>query len=727
MKHFFLFRATLYMVGILTLSVTHLSQSQAATDDPVVTQAEKSPQNWPTHGRTYNEHRYSPLNQINTETIGRLKLAWSSNFDTNRGQEGTPLVVNGILYATTNWSKVRAYDGASGKLLWSYDPQVPGPSAVRGCCDTVNRGAAYWNGKIFVGTFDNRLIALDAKTGHKIWEVDTIPKDAWLGDIKSYITDGAPRVAKGVVMIGNGGAEFGARGFVSGFDAETGALKWRFYTTPNRSNQPDHAASDAPLMTMAYRTWGPHGAWIHSGGGGTVWDSIVYDPQTDLVYLGVGNGSPWNYKQRSDGIGDNLFLGSIVAIRPETGEYVWHFQETPQDQWDYTSTQHIMTADLEINGKKRHVLLHAPKNGFFYIIDAQTGEFISARNYVPVNWAKEIDPVTGRPNIVPDALYSLTGKPWAGLPGDLGGHNFAAMSYSAQTGLVYIPAQQIPMVFTPDAQPLKHKGLNLGISMQGLPDDPAIRDGFLKTLTGWLIAWDPKQQKEIFRVDHKGPWNGGLLSTGGNLIFQGLANGEFHAYDARNGADLFNFNAQSGIIAPPISYEVNGKQYIAVETGWGGIYPLLMGRTALSSGWTVNHSRLLVFALDGTAELPPQNDRGMIPVKPPAQFDAQQAAAGYQLYETFCQVCHGDNALSGGVLPDLRWSGAIHHMAGFQNVVGRGALTAYGMARFDDILSRQDIEKIRQFLIKRANETYAREVAARANPQNIPQGHAVTQ
>lgn len=213
-------------------------------------------------------------------------------------------------------------------------------------------------------------------------------------------------------------------------------------------------------------------------------DAYVYDPQTDLVYLGVGNGSPWNYKQRSDGIGDNLFLGSIVAIRPETGEYVWHFQETPQDQWDYTSTQHIMTADLEINGKKRHVLLHAPQNGFFYIIDAQTGEFITARNYVPVNWAKDIDPVTGRPNIVPDALYSLTGKPWAGLPGDLGGHNFAAMSYSAQTGLVYIPAQQIPMVFTPDAQPLKHKGLNLGISMQGLPDDPAIRDGFLKTLTG---------------------------------------------------------------------------------------------------------------------------------------------------------------------------------------------------------------------------------------------------
>ncbi|WP_246387219.1 PQQ-dependent dehydrogenase, methanol/ethanol family [Gluconacetobacter sacchari] len=703
------------------------SPAQAATDDPVVTQADRSPQNWPTNGRTYDEQHYSPLSQINKDTIGRLKLAWFSDFDTNRGQEGTPLVVDGILYATTNWSKVRAYDAATGRLLWSYDPEVPGASAVRGCCDTVNRGAAYWNGKIFVGTFDNRLVALDAKTGRKVWDVQTIPKDSWLGDIRSYVTDGAPRVAKGVVMIGNGGAEFGARGFISGFDAETGALKWRFFTTPNRANQPDHAASDTPLTTMAYQSWGPNGAWTHSGGGGTVWDAIVYDPRTDLVYVGVGNGSPWNYKQRSDGVGDNLFLGSIVAIRPETGEYVWHFQETPQDQWDYTSTQPIMTTDLEIGGRMRHVLLHAPKNGFFYILDAKTGQFLSAKPYVPVNWARSVDPLTGRPDIVPDALYSVTGKPWAGLPGDLGGHNFAAMSYSARTGLVYIPAQQIPMMYVPDPQPLKQKGLNLGISMQGLPDDPAVRDGFIKTLKGWLIAWDPKQQKEIFRVDHGGPWNGGLLATGGDLVFQGLANGVFHAYDATNGADLFRFNAQSGIIAPPISYQVNGRQYIAVEAGWGGIYPLLLGRTALSSGWTVNHSRLLVFALDGTARLPAQNDKGFLPVQPPSHVDTRQAGAGYELYENFCQACHGDNAQSGGVLPDLRWSGALRDRTAFYNVVGRGALTAYGMTRFDDILPRRDIEAIRQFLIKRAQDTYPREVAARSNPQGIPQGHAITE
>lgn len=727
MTHPFPFRAALYAGAALALSVLSPSWAHAATDDPVVTQADRRPQNWPANGRTYDEQHYSPLSQINRDTVGRLKLAWSSDFDTNRGQEGTPLVVDGILYATTNWSKVRAYDAATGRLLWNYDPEVPGASAVRGCCDTVNRGAAYWNGKIFVGTFDNRLIALDAKTGHTVWQVQTIPRDAWLGDIRSYITDGAPRVAKGVVMIGNGGAEFGARGFISGFDAETGALKWRFFTTPNRSNQPDHAASDPPLMTMAYQTWGPQGAWIHSGGGGTVWDAIVYDPRTDLVYVGVGNGSPWNYKQRSDGIGDNLFLGSIVAIRPETGEYVWHFQETPQDQWDYTATQHIMTTDLEIDGKMRHVLLHAPKNGFFYILDAKTGQFLSAKPYVPVNWANGVNPLTGRPNIVPDALYSLTGKPWAGLPGDLGGHNFASMSYSAQTGFVYIPAQQIPMMYVADPQPLKQKGLNLGISMQGLPDDPAIRDGFIKTLKGWLIAWDPKQQKEVFRVDHGGPWNGGLLATGGDLVFQGLANGVFHAYDATNGTDLFSFNAQSGIIAPPISYEVNGRQYIAVEAGWGGIYPLLLGRTALSSGWTVNHSRLLVFALDGTAQLPAQNDKGFIPVQPPAHVDTRQAKAGYGLYENFCQACHGDNALSGGVLPDLRWSGALRDRTAFHNVVGRGALTAYGMARFDDILPRQDIEAIRQFLIQRAQETYPREVAARTNPQGIPQGHAITE
>jgi len=696
--------------------------AQADTGQAII-DADQHPENWLSHGRTYSEQRFSPLDQINTRTAKDLKIAWYHDLDTNRGQEGTPLVVDGVMYATTNWSKVKAFDAATGKLLWQYDPKVPGDVAVRGCCDTVNRGAAYWNGKIIFATFDARLIALDAKTGTLAWSVDTLPRDAHLGNVKSYTIDAAPRVAKGVVVIGNGGAEMGARGFVSGFDAETGAFKWRFYTVPAPDNTPDHAVSDRPLSELAYKTWGPNGTWRQSGGGGTVWDSMTYDPVTDLLYIGVGNGSPWNYKLRSEGIGDNLFLGSIVAVRPETGEYVWHFQETPQDQWDFTSTQHIITADIPVAGKARHVILHAPKNGFFYVIDAATGEFLSGKPYVPVNWATGLDPKTGRPHTVPDALYSLTGKPWLGLPGDLGGHNWQPMAYSPQTGLVYIPAQQIPFGYVASDNPQLHSvGLNLGLDMAriGLPDDPKVKTEAAKALQGWLLAWDPVAHKEVFRVDHKGPWNGGVLATGGGLVFQGLATGDFHAYDARTGQDLFRASLQSAVMAPPISYAVNGKQYIAVEVGWGGIYPLLMGGIARTAGWTVNKSRIVVFALDGDKTLPPLNDKGFLPVKPPANFDSAQAERGYGDYMTFCAACHGDNGESGGVLPDLRWSGAITARDAFYRVVGQGALTAYGMDRFDGAMHAEQIEAVRQFLLKRANATFAREVQARQNADGTP-------
>lgn len=691
--------------------------------DQQLVQADSAPQNWLTYGRTYSEQRFSPLDQINRSNVSRLKLAWHLDLDTNRGQEGTPLVVDGVMYASTNWSKVKAVDAATGKLLWAYDPKVPGNVAVRGCCDTVNRGIAYYNGKVYVGTFDGRLVALDTKTGKVVWEVNTIPASASLGKQRSYTVDGAPRIAKGRVIIGNGGAEFGARGFVSAFDAETGKLDWRFYTVPNPENKPDGAASDKILMSKAFATWGD-GAWKQQGGGGTVWDSIVYDPETDLVYLGVGNGSPWNYKLRSGGVGDNFFLGSIVAVRPETGEYVWHFQETPMDQWDYTSVQQITTADLMINGVKRHVIMHAPKNGFFYVLDAKTGEFNSGKNYVYQNWAKGLDPKTGRPIYVPEAQYTLTGKSWYGIPGDLGGHNFAAMSYSPKTGLVYIPAQQVPFMYQ-GAKDFKanHDSWNLGLDMTkiGLEDTPEAKAEYIKQLKGWLIAWDPIKQKPAFTVDHKGPWNGGILSTGGDLLFQGLANGEFHAYDSETGKDLYTFPAQSAIIAPPITYTVNGKQYVAVEVGWGGIYPFFMGGVARTSGWTVNHSRIIAFSLDGNDKLPPVNDKGFLPVKPPAKFDAPKATAGYEKFQTYCAACHGDNGESGGVLPDLRWSGAIADQAGFYNVVGRGALTAFGMDRFDTSMKPEEIEQIRQFLLKRANDTYQREVDARKNPSGTPQ------
>ncbi|MBE7620037.1 PQQ-dependent dehydrogenase, methanol/ethanol family [Gluconacetobacter entanii] len=700
-------------------------EGQGQTGEAII-HADDHPGDWMTYGRTYSEQRYSPLDQINRSNVGNLKLAWYLDLDTNRGQEGTPLVVDGVMYATTNWSMMKAIDAATGKLLWSYDPRVPGNIADKGCCDTVNRGAAYWNGKVYFGTFDGRLIALDAKTGKLVWSVNTIPPDAELGKQRSYTVDGAPRIAKGRVIIGNGGSEFGARGFVTAFDAETGKVDWRFFTVPNPKNEPDHAASDSVLMNKAYQTWSPTGAWTRQGGGGTVWDSLVYDPVTDLVYLGVGNGSPWNYKYRSEGKGDNLFLGSIVALKPETGEYVWHFQETPMDQWDFTSVQQIMTLDLPINGETRHVIVHAPKNGFFYIIDAKTGEFISGKNYVYVNWASGLDPKTGRPIYNPDALYTLTGKDWYGIPGDLGGHNFAAMAFSPKTGLVYIPAQQVPFLYTNQKGGfLAHPdSWNLGLDMNkvGIPDSPEAKAAFVKDLKGWIVAWDPQKQAEAWRVDHKGPWNGGILATGGDLLFQGLANGEFHAYDATNGTDLFHFAADSGIIAPPVTYLAKGKQYVAVEVGWGGIYPFFLGGLARTSGWTVNHSHVIAFSLDGKAgPMPKQNDQGFLPVKPPEKFDASRTDNGYFQFQTYCAACHGDNAEGAGVLPDLRWSGSIRHTDAFYNVVGRGALTAYGMDRFDGNMNPNEIEDIRQYLIKRANETYQREVDARKNAAGIPE------
>ncbi|MGE4521381.1 MAG: PQQ-dependent dehydrogenase, methanol/ethanol family [Acetobacter sp.] len=691
--------------------------------------ADEHPENWLTYGRTYTEQRYSPLDQINRANVGNLKLAWYYNFDTNRGQEGTPLVVDGIMYATTNWSKMKALDAATGKLLWEYDPQVPGNIADRGCCDTVNRGAGYWNGKVFFGTFDGRMIALDAKTGKKVWEVNTIPPEASLGKQRSYTVDGAVRVVKGLVLIGNGGAEFGARGFVSAFDAETGKLKWRFYTVPNNKNQPDHAVSDKVLMEKAYKTWGPNGAWVQQGGGGTVWDSIMYDPVTDLVYLGVGNGSPWNYKYRSSGIGSNLFLGSIVAVKPETGEYVWHFQETPMDQWDYTSVQQIMTIDMPINGETRRVIVHAPKNGFLYIIDAKTGEFLAGRNYTYENWASGLDPLTGRPIYRPECLWTLNGNFWYGIPGPLGAHNFMAMAYSPRTHLIYLPAHQIPFGYKNQTGGFKAHpdSWNLGLDMTktGLPDSAEARTAYMKDLHGEVLAWDPVKMQTVWQIDHKGPWNGGVLATGGDLLFQGLANGEFHAYDATNGSDLFKFNAQSGIIASPITYSVNGKQYVAVEVGWGGIYPISMGGMGRTSGWTVNHSFMAVFSLDGKASLPEMNSLGFLPVKPPAEYDSKVVDKGYFQYQTYCQTCHGDNGEGAGMLPDLRWSGSIRHKDGFYNVVGRGALTAYGMDRFDTSMTPDEIESIRQYLIKRANDTYQREVDARKNASGTPQGPAM--
>ena len=672
----------------------------AAVNSARLLAADDEPGQWMSTGRTYSEQRFSPLSDINRETVSRLKLAWYQDLDTHRGQEATPIVVDGVIYVSTAWSKVKAYDAASGKELWSYDPEVPGETAVHACCDVVNRGVAAWNGKIYVGTLDGRLIALDAKTGDVVWVRITVDQS------KSYTITGAPRIVKGDVLIGNGGAEYDARGYVTAYDAETGEQKWRFYTVPgDPAKGPDGAASDN-IMAMAAKTW--NGEWWKLGGGGTVWDAIVYDPETDLLYIGVGNGTPWNQSFRSPGGGDNLFLSSIVALNPDTGEYVWHFQETPGETWDFTATQPIIVADLMIDGEKRHVLMQSPKNGFFYVIDAKTGEFISAKNIVDVNWTTGLDPKTGRPTMNPAARIDKTGEPFVVMPGPGGAHSWHPMSYDPETGLVYIPAQTGGFPYTPtkelDPEP---RGFNNGMDFASdpLPADPATKAAILATAEGRLIAWDPVKQEEVWRVTYPGTGNGGVLSTAGGLVFQGSKGGEFAAFDAKTGEKLWSMDAQTGITAAPIAFKTGGREYIAVMAGGGGIDYLAPGEFGSKGGGLPNRSRLLVFALDGEASLPaiPASvSRTLDP--PPLTASADAVEKGRSLYGRYCSICHGAAAHSVGLVPDLRYSFALADDQLFHDIVIGGDLSANGMVSFKDVLTDEDAEAVRAYLIARANE-----------------------
>ncbi len=644
--------------------------------------AERDNSNWLSYGRTYSEQRYSPLAKISDSNAKQLGLAWYADLDTDRGQESTPLVIDGVLYVSTAWSMVKAYDAKTGKPLWSYDPQVPRELGVNGCCDVVSRGIAAWNGKIYVATFDGRLIAVDAKTGKDVWSVVTVDRT------KPYTITGAPRVFKGKVVIGNSGAEYGVRGYISAYDAETGKMVWRFYTVPGNPAEP----FENKAMEMAAKTWA--GEWWKEGGGGTVWDAISYDPELNLVYFGVGNGLEWPRARRSADKGDNLFLSSIVALNADTGAYVWHYQATPGEEWDFDAVQQLMLADLELGGKRRQVLMQANKNGFFYVLDRRTGQFISAKTFVNINWAKGIDEKTGRPIENPGIRYSSTGKPVQMMPGPDGAHTWHPMAFSPKTGLVYIPAQEIGKKFTPlkDFQ-ISPEGWNLGVAVDGTPEPKK----------GYLLAWDPVKQKEVWRADHRGPWNGGAVATGGNLVAQGDAAGYFNVYRADTGEKLWSTFAQSAIMAGPVTYEVDGEQYIAVLSGWGSAFSLQAGRVAASSGNLRNVSRVLVFKLGGTATLPPLEPRQLV-INPPADTaNAATIATGGALFGRFCSVCHGESAVGGGVVPDLRASSFLGNDF-FYEIVLNGAMKDNGMASFKRILDHQKVEAIRAYVIHRANE-----------------------
>lgn len=654
-----------------------------------------APGDWPMYGRDYSEQRFSPLDSIDRDNVDRLDLAWYFEFDTNRGQEGTPLVVDGMLYASSAWSKVWAVDARSGELAWSHDPEVPGKFGAKACCDVVNRGLAYSDGKIFVGTLDGRLQALDAGSGKLLWSKQTVDTS------KPYTITGAPRVAKGKVFIGNGGADFGVRGYVSAYDEATGELAWRFYTVPGDPGKKDGAASDDVLERLARKTW--HGTeYLTLGGGGTVWDSIVYDPELDQLYIGVGNGSPLTRKARSEDKGDNLFLSSIVALDPDTGEYLWHYQEVPGETWDFTATQQITLATLDVEGEPTPVLMHAPKNGFFYVIERSSGKLLSAEKYAPANWAERIDLETGRPVEVEGARYA--DEPFLATVGGVGAHNWHPMSFSPETGLVYIPVMQVGAMYNHEKDfEIRPGQWNLGYDMMTskLPRDASVRKDMTESLKGWLSAWDPVLQKEAWRVEHAGPWNGGTLATAGGLVFQGASDQHFSAYDAKTGEELWQFFAGTNILAGPITYAVDGEQFVSVLAGNGGAVPLSLPSFEGAKRWP--NGRILTFRIGGEAGPLPQTAGTVAPVDPPTgKQDPETVERGRVLYGVNCATCHGLGTFSTGVLPDLRRSAALGNVDAWTAIVMMGALEDRGMVGHEAVLSSEDSAAIRSYVISEA-------------------------
>ncbi len=677
---------------------TASTKGPAQVDGAHIVSADSESGNWMTYGRTYSEQRFSPLKQINDSNTAQLGLAWSFDLDTARGQEATPLVIDGVMYFSTAWSMVKALDAKTGALKWAFDPKVPREQGVKVCCDVVNRGVAAWNGNIYVGTLDGRLIAINAANGEQVWSVQTTDTT------KPYSITGAPRVVKGKVLIGNSGAEFGVRGYISAYDAQTGEMVWRFYTVPGDPAKPDNAASDKILAEKAASTWGDGGLIL--GGGGTVWDSIVYDPDLDLLYFGTGNASPWTQGYRGK-IGDNLFLASIVAVRPDTGEYVWHYQEVPGDEWDYTSVQSIILADVQINGQTRKALLHAPKNGFFYVLDREDGGLISAEPFSRVTWASGIDRDTGRPIEHPDARYSRTGKAWVGYPGPHGAHNWNPMAFSPATGYAYIPAQEIGSTYKQaESFGPRLMGFNTGLDRgtNAGANDPATQQATLDAAKGYLLAWDPVNKKAAWRVEHRGPGNGGVLATAGNLVMQGTYAGDFVVYRADTGEKLWSMPAQTSIIAAPMTYEVDGEQYVAVLAGTGGAYALTPGLVSLKSGPVRNISRVLAFKLGGTATLPAASAIAR-EINPPSLTATPAVVAdGSRLYAANCGVCHGGGAISGGIVPDLRSSPFLGN-DGFFDIVLNGSLKERGMVSFSEVINREQAEAIRAYVISQAQQT----------------------
>lgn len=624
---------------------------------------------WNQHGGDSDETRYSTLKQINADNVKDLGLAWAVDLPEKSSWQGTPLAIDGVLYVTTPWSYLYAFDAKSGKQLWKYSPRVSREIAsTQLCCGNQNRGATYWNGKIIWATLDGRLIAVDAKTGKLKWETATFDpnKDAM------SIT-GAPRVGNGVVFIGQGGGEYHQRGFISGYDAETGKKLWKFYTVPgDPSKGPDKEASD-DVMAMAAKTW--KGEWWKTGGGATVWDGMVYDKANDLIIFGTGNGAPWPAEVRSPGGGDNLFTASIVAVHAKTGKYAWHYQTTPMDSFDFDNNSPLTVADLVIDGQKKHVVMQIPKNGIFYVIEAGTGKVISAQLIVPfANWLTGFDKANNwKPILNPAANYGVTGKGWFVQPFQT--HVWNPQSFNPQTGLFYVTVRNATYGMVAEAgAKMGNQLLSINTGKQPEGQRPQISGP-----ASWLSAWNPATQKEAWRVVGGGS---GTMTTAGNLVFQSEGN-TIVAYSADKGDKLWtgNLGVRSG--SSPITYELGGVQYVAA----------------------IANARVVVFKPDGKAELPPAPTQVSQVLNPPANFGTPaQISAGSENYTSACAICHEGQARNSTGAPDLRYSPFLGSNQAFKSVVIDGIKVDGGMKSFKGALSTDAVESIRAHLVNAAND-----------------------
>jgi len=642
------------------------------------------------YGGSSDDHRFSSLTQLNEQDVGKLGLVWSHELGTTRGLEATPIVEDGVIYTTGSWSVVFALDAKTGQERWKYDPKVPRDRAYFICCDVVNRGVALYNDKVYAGTLDGRLIALDKQTGNPVWTAMTTEAD------KPYSITGYPRIAKNLVVIGNAGAEFGVRGYVSAYDADSGKQVWRTYTVPG-----DPAKGfESKAMAEAAKTWS--GEWWKVGAGGTVWEGIVYDPALDLLYFGTGNATAWYRALRGTGQRDSLYTASIMAVHAANGELAWYFQTTPGDNWDFDATQPLMQADLMIGGRQRKVIMQANKNGFFYVLDRETGEFISGSAFVSgVNWASGLDPKTGRPIELPTGYAGA--KPVIVSPSPDGAHNWNPMAFHPSTGLVYLAAKEGTFfLHAPDTK-WKYDAdrANLGLELYDGPLNAKLAS--MPAPTGELLAWDPVAQRAAWKATYPVAEGGGVLATAGNLVFQGRADGILAAYRATDGKQLWQFDAGTGIMAPPVTYTLAGVQYLSVMAGWGGGAGLFNapGAGKVKPGY----GRILTFALNGTATLNAPSYGHTEPPSPAITVNASAATIhqGGLLFNGECAPCHGINAMAGPV-PDLRYATkGVHDQ--FEAIVLGGALASLGMPSFTKILTPAQVRAIQAYVLSRAAES----------------------